>query len=81
VLPRTTWLARIPLLRCEDVLIVPAEFGAAVRATAGEVVSSVQRPLAGELVGDLGAFAILPILLYPVACRLYALTREAARDT
>ena len=32
----------IPLLRCNDVLVVPAKFHAAVGAAAGQVVSSVQ---------------------------------------
>jgi hypothetical protein len=53
-----------------------SQSSAAVRAAAGEVVSSVQRLVAGELVGDLGAFAGLPILLCPVACRLYPMIRQ-----
>jgi len=42
VLPRTCWIAGIPLLRCSVILALPAEFHAAVGAAAGQVVSSVQ---------------------------------------
>src|SRR5262249_19002306 len=39
VLPRTCWVACIPLLWRDDVLAVPAEFYAAVGPAAGQVVS------------------------------------------
>ena len=42
VLPRTCWVARISLLRRNGILALPAEFHAAVGATAGQVVSSIQ---------------------------------------
>ena len=42
MLQRASRVARLPLLRCADVRVVPAQFQAAVGAAARQVVSSVQ---------------------------------------
>ena len=76
MLQRAYWVASIQVLRCNDVLVVPTESCAAVFPTAGQIIPAVQRPLAVELVGNYGAFVKLPVLLCPVACGFYPLTRH-----
>src|SRR4051812_4764386 len=76
VLSRTCWVACISLLWRNDVLTAPAEFHAVVGPAAGQIVSSIQLPIAGELVGDHGAVVVLPILRRSIARRLRPVTRH-----
>ena len=77
MLQRACRVARIPVLRCADVLAVPTQsIAPPLEQPPAKSYLQYNDPWPANSWAIYGAFAVLPVLLCSVACRLYPLTRR-----